>query len=276
MFVAGLYSFEAALTYACLLLAAIVVFTAVFVRDPGITQPTVTGVGSVLARLLGSIAQFLRELHKGFFRSGRGPLFGVIFALTPLGAMALTTAIGTTIQVDYGLEDTQIAQVNVYSTILSGVACVIGGWLGDRLGLRKMIALFYALSALPTLYLASLLAGDSGLAGIPIGSLYAAILSVACCTGLHYGTSAAVYMGLTNPLVAATQFTGFMALMNLTIAYTNFWQGQVAEAFDFSTVLFIDAALVIIPISVLPFMTPRKVAEREVPPSSAAPLPEAG
>jgi hypothetical protein len=35
------------------------------------------------------------------------------------------------------------------------------------------------------------------------------------------GTSAAVFMGLTNPLVAATQFTGYMALRNLTISYTN-------------------------------------------------------
>lgn len=82
-------------------------------------------------------------------------------------------------------------------------------------------------------------------------------------------------MGLTNPAVAATQFTGFMALSNLTIAYTNNWQGYVAENFSYSTVLWIDGALVLIPILVLPFMTPREAHKEETAPSAGTPLPEA-
>ena len=93
--------------------------------------------------------------------------------------------------------------------------------------------------------------------------------------GLHYGTSAAVFMGLTTPLVAATQFTGYMALRNLTISYTNLWQGAVADAQGFATVLAIDAALVLLPVLLIPFLKPaaRPAAE---PPSRGAPLPEAG
>ncbi len=68
--------------------------------------------------------------------------------------MALSNAIGTTLQVDYGLSDNDLAQISLYSTVLAGAGCVIGGFLGDLFGLRKMIALFYALSALPGIYLA--------------------------------------------------------------------------------------------------------------------------
>jgi len=275
LFVAGFWGFEVALVYACMLLGLIVAFTLFLVRDPSIGPEARDSALDLFKRVLAAIQDFIRELHRGLFKSGRGPIFGVVFALTPLGAMALSNAISTTMQVDYGLDDTQIAQINVYSTVLSGVACVIGGWLGDRLGLRKMIAAFYVLSAIPALYLATAISDAGGLSGISLGTLYGALLAGATCTGLHYGTTAAVYMGLTNPLVAASQFTGFMALANLTISYSNFWQGQVAEAFDFATVLYIDAALVVIPLLVLPFMTPRQTAAAEVPPSSGTPLPEA-
>lgn len=276
MFVAGYFGFESALSYVCVLMACIAAFAILFVRDPGFAERAEAAATNLIATLAARLEDFVRELYKGFFHSGRGPVFGVLFALTPLGAMALSNAIGTTMQVDYGLDDSQIAEINVYSTVLSGFGCVIGGWLGDRIGLRKVIAIFYFLTALPTLYLATQLGGGAGLGGLALGTFYACFLTVAFFTGLHYGTSAAVYMGLTNPLVAATQFTGFMALMNLTIAYTNFWQGLVAEAYDFATVLYLDAALVIVPVLVLPFMTPRReVTEAEVP-SSGAPLPEAG
>ena len=276
MFVAGYWGFEAALIYACTLLSLIGLFALVFVRDPDLSHRAASAIGDLMTSLVHAVVRFLVELKKGFFSSGPGPIFGVVFALTPLGAMALTNSIGTTMQVDYGLDDTQIAQVNVYSTLLSGFACVIGGWLGDRFGLRKVIAVFYALTALPTLYLATLISGDAGLAGVPMSALYTCILTLSFFTGLHYGTTAAVYMGLTNPLVAATQFTGFMALANLTIAYTNLWQGQVAQAFGFSTVLYIDAVLVVVPILVLPFLTPRRAFSSDDAPSTGRPLPEAG
>ena len=64
-----------------------------------------------------------------------------------------------------------------------------------------------------------------------------------------------------------------MALRNLTISYTNAWQGAAVDAWDYSTMLYIDAALAIIPILVIPFLAERK-AQR--PPSMGAPLPEAG
>ena len=274
LFVSGLFGFEAALAYACILMGAILVFTQLFVRDPALDQPGDNPVGNLVRESIAAIKRIGMELFNGMFRSGKGPMVGVLFALTPIGAMSLTNAIGTTLQVDFGLVDSDIAQISLYSTILAGIGCVIGGFLGDRFGLRKMIALFYAASAIPVIYLAMRWGADPTLPAISKTEFFACFLAAGLTTGLHYGIAAGVFMGLTNPAVAATQFTGFMALQNISITIANNWQGQVAENINYSTVLWIDAFLVIIPILVLPFMTPRE-AKEEVTPSAGAPLPEA-
>ena len=138
-----------------------------------------------------------------------------------------------------------------------------------------MLAAWYLLTTLPTLYLATAIATGGGLEGITIFQYFAASLVFSWCMGMHYGTSAALFMGLTNPLVAATQFTGYMALRNLTISYTNMWQGALADSQGYSTVLYIDALLVALPVLLLPFLKPSTRAVQE-PPSRGAPLPEAG
>jgi len=74
--------------------------------------------------------------------------------------------------------------------------------------------------------------------------------------GMHYGTAAAVFMGLTNPLVAATQFTGYMALRNVTISYTNVWQGALVSAQGYAIVFYLDALLVLLPVLLVPFLRP--------------------
>jgi PAT family beta-lactamase induction signal transducer AmpG len=119
-----------------------------------------------------------------------------------------------------------------------------------------------------------MLSGDNGLAGITISQYFVAALLFYLAMGMHYGTSAAIFMGLTNPAIAATQFTGFMALRNLTISYTNAWQGAAVDAWDYGTMFYIDAGLAIIPILVIPFLAER--ISKKVPPSAGAPLPEAG
>ena len=199
---------------------------------------------------------FLRELRAGLFQAGPGPVVGVLFALLPMGAMALASAVSTTLQVDLGMDDAQIAALNVYQTVLAGAGCVVGGWVADRYVQRRMLAVWYLLTALPTLYLATLLSQGGGPSGVSIAQYYGASMVFAWCMGMHNGTSAAVFMGLTNPLVAATQFTGYMALRNLTISYTNVWQGALVDAQGYALVFYLDALLVVLPVLVLPFLKP--------------------
>jgi PAT family beta-lactamase induction signal transducer AmpG len=274
MFVSELYGFDVSFLYVSLLLSTVLLFTLFFVKDPTASSMVVEKSAEVWKKFKESIGGFLRELHTGFFKSGSGPLVGVFFALLPFGAMALASGVSTTLQVDIGMSDGQIAELNIYSTIVSGLGCVLGGWLADHLGRRKMLAAFYTMTIFPALYIGFMLGGESGLEGITVQQYFTAALLFYLAMGMHYGTSAAIFMGLTNPAIAATQFTGFMALRNLTISYTNAWQGAAVGAWGYSKMFYIDAALAIIPLLVIPFLAERKT--REVPPSAGAPLPQAG
>jgi len=171
--------------------------------------------------------------------------------------MALAYALLSTLQVDYGLAETQIAELSIYNTIMGGLGCLIGGLLGDRFGIKRMLGTSYVLTAIPTLILAVQIS-SVGLQAIPIQMLYSVIAVHGLFFGMAFGLHAAVFMGMTNPAIAATQFTAFMAMGNLAISIGNFWQGRVAENFDYAMALYIDASLVIIPLLVIPFLRNRE------------------
>jgi len=274
LFVSGRYGFDVSFIYVATLLCLVLAFVVVFVRDPTVVRAVSDKTAEIWRKFATSLGAFIRELQIGFFRSGKGPLVGVFFALLPFGAMALGSGVSTALQVDIGMVDGQIAQLNIYNTTASGLGCILGGWLADRLGHRKMLALFYALTTLPTLYVATVIGGEAGIVGIGVAEYFAASIAFSAFMGMHYGTSAAIFMGLTNPAIAATQFTGFMALRNLTISYTNTWQGAAVDAWGYSVLLYADALIAALPILVIPFLTEREAAG--TPPSRGAPLPEAG
>lgn len=275
MFISERWGFNQSLLFVSLMLAFIFTFVLVFVKDPSLVGRVADKAANVWSALIGKLRSFVRELVAGLFQSGVGPMVGVAFALLPMGAMALSAAISTTLQVDLGMSDGQIGELNIYQTVLAGVGCVAGGWAADRFGQRKMLATWYLLTTLPTLYLATALAAGGGPEGVTIAQYYGASLVFSWCMGMHFGTSAALFMGLTNPLVAATQFTGYMALRNLTISYTNMWQGALVDSQGYATVLYVDALLVALPVLLLPFLKPSTRAMQQ-PASRGAPLPDAG
>jgi PAT family beta-lactamase induction signal transducer AmpG len=194
--------------------------------------------------------------------SGSGPKIGLLFAILPKGAMALAYGLLATLQVDYGLSSAQISQVAIINSAFAGIGCVVGGLLGDKLGVKKVIGVFFSLGAVPTLFLAVQIS-TIGLSAIPIAHFYTAIMLHGLIFGLAYGLQASIFMGLTKPAVAATQFTAYMALTNLSIVAANYWQGQVAGRINYSAALYIDCALIILAVSLLPFLSDRE--EKKLP-----------
>jgi predicted MFS family arabinose efflux permease len=85
-----------------------------------------------------------------------------------------------------------------------------------------------------------------------------ASLVYAAIQGLGYGVRTALFMDVTNPRVAATQFTAYMALMNLVISYSAAWQGRAIEALGYPLTLALDAAFGVLSLALLPLMTPRR------------------
>jgi PAT family beta-lactamase induction signal transducer AmpG len=261
MFVNGTFGFEAALAGIAGLLLVNLLFVVLFVRDP-YADPAVTRQPGAFRRLVGTMVSFVKEVYSSFWQSGRGPKIGVAFAILPIGAFALAYATLGTIQVDYGLNDHQIAALSVYNTVASAVGCLAGGWLGDHFGTKKIVAFAYALTAAPTLILGVQISGG-GLQAVPIDWFYGLIIAHGMVFGMAFGVRNAIFMGMTNPAVAATQFTAFMGMANMAISFGNYWQGIVAESMGYAVVLYLDALFALLVILVIPFLREREERSAE-------------
>jgi PAT family beta-lactamase induction signal transducer AmpG len=228
--------------------------------------------GARAARNVGrELATFVRDAWRAFTGS-RAALVGVVYAVLPAGAYALSLALQSNLAVELGLDDNEVAQLNLYTTLIFAPACILGGWLSDRFGRRSTLALFVFLTVLPTLWLAWTMwqAGwimpvDMKMANRPTPSTVLIVTFWAACIvynvfqGLYYGIRSALFMDITTPAVAATQFTAYMALMNLCISYTATWQGYVVERIGYPSTLVLDSVVGLFGLLLLPLMQPRRV-----------------
>ena len=161
------------------------------------------------------------------------------------------------------MSERQISQLSFAQAIVAAAGCLAGGFLGHRFGVKRMTARFYILTIIPAIYLAAQIQ-HVGLANIPINHLRAAILTHGFLFGMAYAVRIAIFMGMTNPAVAATQFTAYMALSNIAISIGNLWQGAVAERFGYSLALYLDAAFIVAALAVMPFLKNREKKVKSV------------
>jgi MFS transporter, PAT family, beta-lactamase induction signal transducer AmpG len=230
---------------------AVTVLVVLPLQEPVV--PRVAAAGAGLQRMGAEISLFVQQVW-GAFTETRASLVGLAFALLPAGAMALGLALLNTLAVDLGFNDARVAKLNLWATILAASGCVVGGWMSDRLGRRRALGWFIFSMSPITLWLAWALwhAGwirpvDPALrAGLVVPAL---VVTVFWCSallynfanGLMYGARAALFMDVSNPRVAATQFTAYMALLNLGIAYSSKWQGWSVDRFGYPLTLLADA-----------------------------------
>ncbi|MBK6471931.1 MAG: MFS transporter [Betaproteobacteria bacterium] len=219
---------------------------------------------------LASAGREMRRFAVEAFRSflgTRGAWAGLWFSLLPAGAMSLGLALQSNLAVEVGMNDDSVAWLSLWSSVISAACMVFGGWLSDRWGRRRMLGLYLALMSLPVLYLMSALLEHQWIMPVAaearraapaalVTAVWVATLLYAVAQGLMYGTRSAIMMDVTNPAVAATQFTAYMAMMNLAIAYSATWQGIAIEALGYPKTLLIDAVIGLICLAVLPFIKP--------------------
>ena len=210
------------------------------------------------------------------FLGTRGAFAGLGFALLPAGAMALGLALQSNLAVELGLDDDSVAWLNLWTQVISAGCMVLGGWLSDRWGRRRTLAVYVVLMSLPVLWLAWQLqvhqwvmpvdAAERATRVVPpvlVTALWIATLSYAVGQGLMYGTRSAIFMDVTNAKVAATQFTAYMAMMNLVISYSATWQGIAAEAIGYPRTLLIDGLTGLLCLALLPLIRPALTPERD-------------
>ena len=186
------------------------------------------------------------------FLGTRGAFAGVFFAILPAGAMSLGLSLQSNLAVELGMSDDQVAVQTLWSSVISAACMVGGGMLSDKLGRRRTLFFYLAGMSLPVLYLMWVLQSHGyvmprtpGGPVLPelVTALWIATLTYSVFQGLMYGTRSAIFMDVTNPVVAATQFTAYMAMMNLAIAISASWQGVAVEAWGYPVTLAVDAVL---------------------------------
>ncbi len=259
--------FQQTYIFVALVIGLVTLFVGVPLREQRRVRAVEAGK-SALASIGGEIGTFVRQAMFAFFRT-KGGFFGLVFALLPGGAYALGLALQSNLAVELGLDDARVALLNFWSTVVFALFCVAGGWVSDRVGRRKSAAFFLALTAIPTLYLAWAMQNaawiqpvDPTLADrrVPpaalLSAFWIAVIGFNAISGLGYGVRSALFMDVTTPRVAATQFTAYMAMMNLAIAYSATWQGWAIERFGYPKTLLADSLIGLVSLALIPFLKP--------------------
>ena len=199
---------------------------------------------------------------------GSKPAFAaLVLALLPAGAHALGLALQSNLGVELGLTDDRLATLSLISSVSGALGCVAGGFLSDRFGRRKMFALYVVTMAVPNVALAYVMQKHGWVMPVNttaatrpaapaelVRAFWIATIAYSLFMGLMYGTRSALFMDVCNPLVAATQFTAYMGLLNLVISYSATWQGFSAEKWGYPTTLLLDATFGLVCLIVLPFV----------------------
>jgi PAT family beta-lactamase induction signal transducer AmpG len=233
------------------------------VPTPRAAATTETGA---LARVGAEIRDYAMTAAKAMF-ANRAALTAFGFAVLPAGSMALTSAMQKSLAAEFGLSQRAAATLSLISTLTMATGCVVGGFLSDRFGRRRMIALYIGLTILPTLALAVTMVKANWIMPIdvkaanrpfPPGYLMvtfvAASIVFAAFHGLLYGTRTALFMDVCDPKIAATHFTAYMSILNLVIAYSIRWEGWAAVKWGYPTTFVLDAAFGLVCLAFLPFM----------------------
>ena len=286
LFLAAIMPFKLTYLFVAGSIGLITLFVALPLKEPRL-PPRVRAAGNALKAIGGELQACVGETWRTFSTS-RAATIGLVYALVPTGAYALGLALQSNLAVELGLNDNKVGQLNLWATILGALGCVAGGWLSDRFGRRRTLGTFLFLTAVPTLWLAwamqhapwiHAIAIDAPNRPIPpadlVQTFWLACLVYSVFQGLYYGIQSALFMDITNPVVAATQFTAYMAMLNLVISYTSNWQGHAIARWGYPTTLALDAGLGMIGIALLPFLIVRKREASEaasaIPPGSAIP-----
>ncbi|MEO7057472.1 MAG: MFS transporter [Caldimonas sp.] len=267
LFLTATMPFQATYGFVCAVIFLITVFVVLPLKEQPLSA--VDAAARKVRNVGKELVVFMVDTWRAFTGT-RAALVGVVVALLPAGAYALSLALQSNLAVELGLDDNEVAQLNLYSTVIFAPACILGGWLSDRFGRRSTLALFIFLTVVPTLWLAWTMwqAGwimpvDMKQADRPqpshllIVTFWTATIVYNVFQGLYYGIRSALFMDVTNPAVAATQFTAYMALMNLCISYTAYWQGIAVTRWGYPTTLVIDSVVGLVALLLLPLMKPR-------------------
>ena len=259
LFLMAYFSFQFSFIFVAAAILAVTAFVVLPMKEALIEGP----VAGTLREAGAEMKKFAIDAFRSFIGS-KGAFSGVFFVLLPAGAMSLGLALQSNLAVELGFNDNDVAQLNLASQVTSAIGMVVGGLLSDRLGRRRTLFVYFLGMSPPVLYLMWVLQqhgyvmprtpGSSPIEPVLVTALWVSSICYSVFQGLMYGTRAAIMMDVTNPRVAATQFTAYMALANLSISIAASWQGIAVEAWGYPVTLLVDAVTGVLCVLLLPAM----------------------
>jgi MFS transporter (putative signal transducer) len=127
--------------------------------------------------------------------------------------------------IDRGYDRAEIGWFSAGGMIVSMIAgSVLGGWLADRVGRRRFVAaaLLFVVAAI-----LGLAFSDVEMNGRRGPHLLVLLATTAFGIGLFTAASYALFMDITHPTVAATQFSAFMGATNGCESWASFAIGRI-------------------------------------------------
>ncbi len=180
--------------------------------------------------------------------SHRNTWLGLAFALLGGAAFKSLEVVYGPFLVDRGFEQKAIGAFAAGPMILSMVfGAVLGGWLADRWGRRRFVAaslLFIAGS------IAAVALCDAQDAGPRNPRLMPLLTATALGIGMFTSSSYALFMDITAPAIAATQFSAFMGATNGCESWSVAAIGVIIEAYGYPRAMLVmcGASLLALPI----------------------------
>ena len=167
-------------------------------------------------------------------RSRRGFL-GLLICFLPIGSGAASNLFAALADDWHATVHTVELVTGVANGVVSGVGCIVGGYLCDRMDRKTSYALYGVLQALCAVAMA--LAPRTEAMYIVFTLTYALI------TGLTYAGFSAVVLEAIGRGAAATKYNVFASLSNIPIAYMTVVDGWARTRWSEGAMLYTEAAI---------------------------------
>jgi PAT family beta-lactamase induction signal transducer AmpG len=173
--------------------------------------------------------------------------------LSPIGAVLFVKTFGWS-QAEYG------AATGGAAVVAGLLGAVIGGFLADAAGPRRLVAMC---SVLLAVLLVSFGVGMESDVFRDRTIVWSYLVAESALLGCINAAFFAVCFGVCRPIVAATQFTAYMALMNLGVAAAQGVAGDVESAFGVSGAWILAGVIQFSVALLMPLtMLSRRIADR--------------
>jgi PAT family beta-lactamase induction signal transducer AmpG len=264
-----LSSFNLTFIFVAMAVLSITIFVVLPLRETP-TPRAATGHPNPFAGFGLELVTYVQRALRAFFGS-RASVAALVLAVLPIGTYSLSLFVQSNIAVELGLTNTEIGRLGIVTGVTAAGASALGGFLADRFGRRRLVAIYVVATAIPPALLAVIMQREGWIMPVDlddpermiastelIRAFYAIVFLHAIFSGLIYGARIAIFMDVCDPKVAATQFTAYMAMMNLVNSYSSAWMGAAVMRIGYPKTFAIDIVFGMLCLAVLPFVTPRR------------------